>query len=181
MNYYSAVMICVMLSLILLCVLVHENERLGKRDKAIYYLTYALIGVSALSEWISIFISGNIEINSIFLRIAKCCDYVFTPMSGVAIVMQMRSRNVITKILYGVIGFNTLFQLTSFFTGWMTVISSDNTYSHGPLYGLYMAMYLVIVFLVIIQFGIYGRLFRKQNRLSLYLILLLILLGIALQ
>lgn len=181
MNYYSAVMICVMLSLILLCVLVHENERLGKRDKAIYYLTYALIGVSALSEWISIFISGNIEINSIFLRITKCCDYVFTPMSGVAIVMQMRSRNVITKILYGVIGFNTLFQLTSFFTGWMTVIRSDNTYSHGSLYGLYMAMYLVIVFLVIIQFGIYGRHFRKQNRLSLYLILLLILIGIALQ
>jgi hypothetical protein len=66
MNYYSAVMICVMLSLILLCVLVHENERLGKRDKAIYYLTYALIGVSALSEWISIFISGILRLTAYF-------------------------------------------------------------------------------------------------------------------
>ena len=160
MTFYSAVMLCVMVSLVILSILVHENERLAKRDKFAYYLTNILIGVSALSEWTGVQLGGKPEISSIFLRFVKCCDYIFTPMAGGVLCLQMRSRNTVNKLLFGTIAANTLFQIVSFFTGWMTKVSADNQYSHGQLYSVYVVIYLIITLLVIIQFGIYGASFK---------------------
>lgn len=181
MSYYTGIMICTWVSLAVLCVLVRENDRLPLKDKTTYYLTYALIGLSALTEWIGVMISGNAEISSNLLRFIKCCDYILTPMAGFAFVMQMRMRNKIDRVMSWLIAVNTVFQVISVFTGWMTVISPDNSYSHGSLYNVYMIIYLIIIVLVVVQFAIYGKTYRKQNRASLYLILLLTILGVALQ
>ena len=181
MTYYLAITICVLVSLVTLSTLVYENDRLGKSDKAIFYLSYILIGAAALSEWAGTRLSGNLGINSIFLRIVKCCDYILTPMIGGVFTLQMRFRNTITKALFGVLAFNTIFQIISFFTGWMTDISPDNQYSHGRFYAVYVAMYLIIAVLVIVQFWIFGMSYKKQNRASLFLMMSIVLLGIALQ
>ena len=47
-------------------------------------------------------------------------------------------------------------------------------YSHGPLYVLYMGVCFAIIILVIVEFILYGRSFRKQNRRSLFVIMLLV-------
>ncbi len=181
MTYFSAITICVIISLSILGILVHENERLGKKDKCIFYVTYILIGLSAITEWVGVQISGNVEISSTVLRIVKCFDYLLTPMVGLAFVIQMRLWNTVSKILSGAIIFNTIFQIVSFFTGWMIIIDPDNKYSHGKLYIVYVITYLMIILLVVIQFVIYGMSYRKQNRTSLFLVLFLTIVGIAFQ
>ena len=44
MNYYTAVMILMLMTLFILCILVWENGRIRSENKRIYYLTYFLIG-----------------------------------------------------------------------------------------------------------------------------------------
>jgi diguanylate cyclase (GGDEF)-like protein len=181
LKYYTAISVIVWLALLILCTLVYENDRISTRNRKIFYLTYVLIFIASLAEWVGVYISGITGIPGVCLRIVKCIDYILTPIAGAALVGQMRLRNVWTKILNVVILFNTLIQLVSFFTGWMTKVDEKHYYHHGPLYNIYIGEYVIVLLLVIILFLNYGKNFRKQNRLSIYLVMVFMLVGIIMQ
>ena len=181
LKYYTAISVIVWLALLILCTLVYENDRISTRKRKIFYLTYVLIFIASLAEWVGVYISGITGIPTVCLRIVKCIDYILTPIAGAALVGQMRLRNVWTKILNVVILFNTLIQLVSFFTGWMTKVDEKHYYHHGPLYNIYIGEYVIVLLLVIILFLNYGKNFRKQNRLSIYLVMVFMLVGIIMQ
>lgn len=181
LKYYTAISVIVWLALLILCTLVYENDRISTTKRKIFYLTYVLIFIASLAEWVGVYISGITGIPAVWLRIVKCIDYILTPIAGAALVGQMRLRNVWTKILNVVILFNTLFQLVSFFTGWMTKVDEKHYYYHGPLYNIYIGEYVIVLLLVIILFLNYGKNFRKQNRLSIYLVMVFMLVGIIMQ
>ena len=50
------------MALIVLCILVHENSWIGKKEKRLFYLTYGIIALSALAEWLGVQFSGNEDI-----------------------------------------------------------------------------------------------------------------------
>lgn len=181
LKYYTAISLIVWLALLILCTLVYENDRISTIKRKIFYLTYVLIFIASLAEWVGVYISGITGIPTVCLRIVKCIDYILTPIAGAALVGQMRLRNVWTKILNVVILFNTLIQLVSFFTGWMTIVDEKHYYHHGPLYNIYIGEYVIVLLLVIILFLNYGKNFRKQNRLSIYLVMVFMLVGIIMQ
>ena len=181
LKYYTAISVIVWLALLILCTLVYENDRINTRKRKMFYLTYVLIFIASLAEWVGVYISGITGIPTVCLRIVKCIDYILTPIAGAALVGQMRLRNVWTKILNVVILFNTLIQLVSFFTGWMTKVDEKHYYHHGPLYNIYIGEYVIVLLLVIILFLNYGKNFRKQNRLSIYLVMVFMLVGIIMQ
>ena len=181
LKYYTAISVIVWLALLILCTLVYENDRISTRKRKMFYLTYVLIFIASLAEWVGVYISGITCIPAVWLRIVKCIDYILTPIAGAALVGQMRLRNVWTKILNVVILFNTLIQLVSFFTGWMTKVDEKHYYHHGPLYNIYIGEYVIVLLLVIILFLNYGKNFRKQNRLSIYLVMVFMLVGIIMQ
>ena len=181
LKYYTAISVIVWLALLILCTLVYENDRISTRKRKIFYLTYVLIFIASLAEWVGVYISGITGIPTVCLRIVKCIDYILTPIAGAVLVGQMRLKNVWTKILNVVILFNTLIQLVSFFTGWMTKVDEKHYYHHGPLYNIYIGEYVIVLLLVIILFLNYGKNFRKQNRLSIYLVMVFMLVGIIMQ
>ena len=84
MNYYTAVMILMLMTLFILCILVWENGRIRSENKRIYYLTYFLIGLSALAEKTGLQLSGNKDFPVWLLIIVKVADYILTPMAGAA-------------------------------------------------------------------------------------------------
>ena len=180
-DYYTSILILSWLSLLTLCILVWENNRINRKDKKIFYLTYFLIAVSALSEWTGLKLCGNENVPEELLRSVKMFDYILTPMAGGAIIGQIKIRNRWHKFLAGTICFNTLFQFVSVFTGWMVKVDDNNNYSHGSLYFVYVIIYLIIIAVVIIEFIIYGLKFSKHNRISLYSILVLMITGIGIQ
>ena len=181
LKYYTAISVIVWLALLILCTLVYENDRISTRKRKMFYLTYVLIFIASLAEWVGVYISGITGIPTVCLRIVKCIDYILTPIAGAVLVGQMRLKNVWTKILNVVILFNTLIQLVSFFTGWMTKVDEKHYYHHGPLYNIYIGEYVIVLLLVIILFLNYGKNFRKQNRLSIYLVMVFMLVGIIMQ
>ena len=164
-----------------LCILLWENSWIPKEDKRHFYLTYGIIALAALAEWTGIQLNGNESIPKWVLAGVKCADYVLTPLAGGALAAQMKLRNRWHTALIAVLAANTLFQIVACFNRWMLVIDDQNHYSHGPLYTVYILVYLLVIILMAAQFLSYGRSYRRQNRVSLYSVLFLVIVGIGIQ
>ena len=180
-TYYTSVTIISWAALAVLCILVHENDRMTRNDKVRAYLAYAVIALAALSEWLGVQLSGNTENPVWVLKMVKCADYILTPASGWMLAEQLKRKTVIRRIIFGLVCFNTIFQIIASFTGWMTVVDSQNHYTHGPCYPAYEMLYFLLMLLIVADFISYGRKFRRQNQVSMYAILLLVLIGILMQ
>ena len=181
MTFYTAIIIVVWLALIVLSILVHENNRISNHTKAVMYLTYAVTAVAALAEWLGVQFNGNAKIPVDLLKTVKLFDYILTPIAGGAIVLQLRTKTIWKKIIFGILGVNLIFQIVSVFTGLMLVVDADHFYHHGPAYIAYIIIYSLIIIFVIIEFAVYGAKFKKQNRVSLYALLVFVAVGILLQ
>ncbi len=180
-SYYTMIILLSLMALGILCILVRENGRLPAKDKHMFYLTYGLIALSAVAEWLGIQMNGQADMPRWSLLVIKCCDYILTPFAGGIFIGQMRIRNIWSRILVFVLMVNTVFQVISVFTGWMVTLDDQNRYAHGPLYIWYVAVYVIVIIIIMIQFMIYGKSFRRQNRISLYSIVFLVVAGIIIQ
>ena len=180
-DYYSSIILLSISAVLVLCILVKENARIRKEDKAAFYVAYLFVIVSALSEWAGVKMVGNENIPKLFLQIVKCADYILTPIAGAALVGPMKQYTIWNKILKGILVVNIIFQILAAFFGWMTVIDEHNHYTHGPLYPVYIAIYCLVIVFVIAVFIVYGKSFVRHNVKSLFAIIILVLLGIALQ
>lgn len=181
MTFYTAIIIVVWLALIVLSILVHENNRISNHTKAVMYLTYAVTAVAALAEWLGVQFNGNPKIPVDVLKTVKLFDYILTPIAGGAIVLQLRTKTIWKKIIFVILGINVIFQIVSVFTGLMLVVDENHIYHHGPAYIAYIIIYSLIIVFVIIEFAMYGAKFKKQNRVSLYALLVFVAVGILLQ
>ena len=182
MNYYTPLVIVVWLALILLGVLVFENNRIKKQDKAILYFTYAMVALAATAEWLGLMLNGKPTTPEWLLRGVKFFDYVLTPVVGGIIVLQFKkTAKIITYSIFALLAVNFVFQFISLFTNWMMIIDETNTYKHGNLYIIYIIFYFAVLLLVVLGFAFYGRTFRRQNRVSLYSIMAFVVIGIAFQ
>ena len=181
MSYYTAITTLTWLTLAVMCILVRENGRFRKEDRVRHYVVYAFIAVSALAEWLARMFDGVEGLPTWPIMLAKCIDYMLTPLAGGVIVKQMGLKNRMTKVLDIILAANCVFQVIAFFGGWMVVIDEHNHYHHGDLYMLYMVFYLAVIVLILLSFRLYGTYFRKQNRGSLFAIMLLLVVGVVLQ
>ena len=181
MSYYTAVSILSWASLAVLGILVAENDRLPRKQKRVLYIAYIVVALAALAEWMGLYLNGNPDYSPWAIRVVKCADYILTPLVGGVIAMQFDSRTINSLFIGVLIEVNTVFQIVSLFTGWMIRVDSTNHYSHGPLYNAYMIMYLVLIFLVILEYFIYGQNYRRQNRVSLYASMITVIAGIMMQ
>ena len=179
--YYTSIIVITWMILLVLCILVHENDRFQKDEKNRYYLVYAIIASAALGEWLGAFFNGMTGISPAPLVAAKFADYILTPLAGGIIVIQLGERNRLNTAINVVLIANVVFQVLALFGGWMMVVDDQNVYHHGSLYFIYVFVCLSVLVLVAMQFLVYGRSFSRQNRLSLYAIMLLILFGVAMQ
>ena len=180
-SYYTVLMILCWMALIVLCVLVHESSWISHEDKRLFYLTYGIIILSSFAEWLGVQLSGNEAIPVWALETVKCLDYILTPMAGGAIVAQMKLRNRWYKVLIGVLIGNTVWQIATCFNGLMIQIDDHHRYVHGPLYGVYVAIYLAVIVLTAAEFLIFGLAYRKRNRFSTISVFVLLLVGIGMQ
>jgi diguanylate cyclase (GGDEF)-like protein len=182
MQYYIVLTIIVWLALIVLSVLVFENHRIKKDEKRVLYITYLLTALAATAELLGLLFNGHSSIPSWVIKLVKFFDYALTPIAGGIIVLQFKkSLKLFTYIIFGLLAFNILFQFVSLFTDWMIVIDNANNYAHGKLYLIYIIIYFAIVALVIVEFALHGRKFRRHNRVSLFGILIFLVTGITLQ
>lgn len=181
MTYYTTVMAIIWMALAVLCELVRENDRMSRQNRRLCYVEFALIAAASLAEWCALMLDGRQGIPAWLLLVAKWADYILTPLAGGAIAYQLQLHNKWEKVLAGLLVFNTCFQTLAFATGQMIVIDEHNHYAHASLHVVYVALYIAVFAVTVIQFALYGRTFRKQNRGSLYMTVALAIAGVAAQ
>ena len=181
LRYYSSIILISWMALLSLSTLIHENAHIASEDKRLLYLTYVLIFLSSLSEWLGVHMNHWSSVPTWALKAVKCADYILTPLAGGKLLAQMRIRNRWQIVLYGILIANTVFQIVAVFNGWMITIDPEGHYMHGPYYGVYMIVCLAITAVVIIQFILYSRSFRRQNLKSLCTIMALVITAILIQ
>ena len=167
--------------MVILSILAHENNRFDRKTKRLYYEVYLIVALSAIFEWLGVYLSGNMDYPTWMLQVVKCGDYILTPFACVALLIQLRNNKKFVGTVFSILTFNMVLQLLTAFTGGMINIDSHNHYTHGPLYPIYMVVYFVLIILIIVGFIQYGRNFRRQNRVSLYAIMIFIIGGILMQ
>ena len=180
-SYYTMLSILCWMALGVLWILVWENSWIPSRDKRLFYLTYGIIALSSVTEWIGVQLNGNEAVPVWVLAMVKCADYILTPMAGGAFVAQMKLHDRWSRVLKAVLACNAVFQVIAALNHWMIVIDEQHRYSHGPLYTVYMLVYLLVIFIAGVEFRSYGKAYRRQNRISLYSVLLLVVIGIGMQ
>ncbi len=181
MTYYSYIIMLTILALAVLSVLVSENDRISHQKKRLFVLTNALIAVAALAECAGIHINGKEYIPSGVLVAVKTVDYIFTPTTGGALTALMQTENQKRSLFPWLFVGNAVFQVIAAFQGWMIEIDEQHWYTHGPLYPVYMAFYVLIIINLLVKMVFYGKSFRKQNKTSLYATIALVFIGIAMQ
>lgn len=181
MNYYTSVIIIILLALTVLSILVSENNRISQNKKQLFIATNILIAIAAIAECAGVHIGGNPNISKGVLAAVKAVDYTLTPMTGGALIALMEEKNQKSRLLVSIFVCNTILQIVSAFHGWMVVIDDKNYYTHGPLYPVYMALYSLVIIILAIKMLSYGKSFKKQNRGSLYATILLVFIGIGMQ
>ena len=181
MNYYTSVIVIILLALVVLSVLISENNRISRHKKQHFLTTNLLIALAAIAECAGVHISGKAYIPWGVLAAVKAIDYTLTPMIGGALITLMQKSNVKNRLIHGLFAANAILQAISAFQGWMVVIDDRNYYTHGPLYPLYMVLYCMVIITAAATMLSYGKSFRKQNRKSLYATMLLVFIGIGMQ
>ena len=93
----------------------------------------------------------------------------------------MGLRNRWEKAMMAILAVNAGLQLLALTGNWMITIDAQNRYVHGPLYPVYILLCLAIFAMMILQFALYGRSHRQQNRTALYAVMPVVLVAVAMQ
>lgn len=178
---YAALTALSCAALVIMMVMIRENGRMKRDTKKRLYLTYAAIIASAVTEAAAVGLNGAPAWSRSLHLALKGLDYALTPCVGFMFVFQIQRDQKLRNLLLALLAANALLQIASFFTGWVYYVDGDNFYHHGPLYLLYALVYAALMLFAGWQFILYSRRFKSSNRLSLLLIVLFIIAGIAAQ
>ena len=180
MHYTSAIIISCM-SILCLTLLVHGNTHISKDAKRRFYRSYIIILIAVLSEWLSVMLDGTPWWTRSIHYFAKFLDYVFTPAAGIFFVRQILGRSKTDKVTVRILLLNLVFQFSSVFTGWTYFLDENNYMHHGPLWWVYMLVYLYSIAYVICCVVVFSRSFDRRNLIPLAFIIVIILVGAAIQ
>lgn len=161
--------------------MIRENGRMQRDTKKRLYLTYGVILLAAVTEAAALWLNGApAETRPLHLAV-KGLDYCLSPLVGLTLIHQLRHEARWNRLLLGILLVNVALQAASFFTGSVYYVDADNIYHHGPLYILYVLMYGIVIALTAWQFILYSHRFKSGNRVSLQMIVLFVVAGIAAQ
>lgn len=113
MNYYTSVIVIILLALGVLSVLISENNRISRSKKQHFLITNLLIALAAIAECAGVHISGNPSVPAWLLASVKAVDYTLTPLTGCALITLMQKPNTKNSVIPWLFVGNTVFQALS--------------------------------------------------------------------
>ena len=161
---YSAIIIITILTMTVLAYLIRVNGRLSREEKRRFYLICLSISLAAGAEWFAVLLDGGPMWTYQLHLLAKCLDYSFTPLCGLFFIRLLSNHRGIIRLTQVLLIVNTLVEIASMFTGWTFYLDGQNVHQHGPIYLVYVIVFMGEVVLILISFLEYGRHYDNRNR-----------------
>lgn len=181
MSYYTAVIFLSCATLSMFAKLAHDNQQIDRITKTNFFRTSLVIIIAMLAEWGGIALNGAPSWTVPLHIVVKAADYVFTPLLGLELVnIVMPDGRLQNYLKYLMIG-NVLVEIVSIFNGCVFYVDAQNIYHHGPLFPVYMLIFVLALFSVL---WAYLKAFRDSSNsydISTVYIILMTAVGIGLQ
>ena len=162
MDFYTAVVLITSFSMVMACISVWENGFLGRKKKIMFCLVFGLLAVLNIAEWTFAHF-GSYSVSLIPLRVAaKFIELTLTPTVSILVVLALgKPKTILWAFIPSIL--NLVLQVVSLFTGCVFSIGPDGSYTHGPFFYFYVALYSLGVLYLFVYIYLFSRRFQHHG------------------
>ena len=147
-NYYTGVTILAVFSMVLMVMFTNANPVFTSRKKRQFTISFYVTIIGAVAEWGAKFLEANTSI--IWLHtVVKTIDLIVAPTIPMFIIPAITDTEKYIKTMFWLVLGNAVLEILSCFTGLIFFVDASNVYHHGPLYGIYIFVYMAEAFMLI--------------------------------
>jgi len=180
MDYYTAIITIQIFAAIVMIFMISSNPIISNRMKRDFVTEFALLALISTTEWLNIRMNGAPENLRVLHYAVKAIEFISIP---VMLAMGVMMFEVFKKgrILIIAVVLQGILELISPFFGWIFYMDENNCYVRGPYYFVYVAFYVIEVFVIMAELILAGKRFQNSNLMMLLLGASFIFYGIAIQ
>ena len=142
MDFYTAIVLLVIIMVVVNGIDIFSNRLIGIRMKRNSLITCSLIVFALFFEWLGVKVNGvasHIEIH----KLAKLLEFSIAPLIAVfATVSYSKIRH--PKIITAVMTAHIVFEAVALHFGWVISVDSSGRYHRGPLYPIYILVFSIL-------------------------------------
>lgn len=179
-NQYTATIYLILFALFIMIWIVRNNDILEEKKKNQFITIFAMIMVSAASEWCGNFLDGKGESVRILHILARTVDHSVAPAISI-VFMNILSARKKTAFLILPLVIHGILELASGYWGFIYYIDENGRYYHGDFYWIYIAVYLYCTIFLLIEAARFSMKYQSSNRVILEMVFLFLAAGIILR
>lgn len=149
MDLYTAGIILIAISMIIMIVSVGLNSAFSREKKIYSIILFCIVGLCALAECAGTkFKEGTPELKNLHILV-KWFELSFAPaigfMPGLIFKKTGKRFGIIEWIVIGVLSVHIILETISSFTGFIYKVDENNVYTHGSAYCIYLIVYTICI------------------------------------
>ena len=143
-KYYTAITVLCVLSMASMLLCVSSSRTLSGTEKRYFRFEFSIIALAALCEWLGVMLNGTGPRTVIWHRAVKVIEFSAAPCIGIfmALILDAPHKEAAMVILL----LHALLQVVLSFSGVIIQVDAESSYTHGPLYEIYMVVYVAALF-----------------------------------
>ena len=175
LSYYTIQMILTVVLMAMMILMVSGSQLLSRIRARSFIISFIMIALAAISEWIGVYVNGNPEMRTLHL-VAKAFELSIAPFIPVVIAISIGSRKRVS-VLSAVMCANVPLEITSIFRELVFSVDENGFYTHDKLYFVYYLFVAVGVMYLIAETYMLSRHNMSYRSHCLFAILLLLILS----
>lgn len=143
-KYYTAITALCVLSMASMLLCVSSSRTLSGTEKRYFRFEFSIIALAALCEWLGVMLNGTGPRTVFWHRAVKVVEFSAAPCIGIfmALILDAPHKEAAMVILL----LHTLLQVVLGFSGAIIQVDAESNYTRGPLYEIYMVVYVAALF-----------------------------------
>lgn len=176
-SYYTYIVIISSLSLLIISIGTAENHNISKRTSRQFCALFLTVAALNWLELLSSVLNGGVAELRIMHIIAKFAEHTLTPAAPL-IALKILGCAKLPKPPTVMFFVNLAAHIVSLFNGCVYSVDSNNIYVKGPLYFLYIFMFLLWIIYILIYCLKFGKRYQFTNMRFMSMIMLLLVIAV---
>jgi diguanylate cyclase (GGDEF)-like protein len=179
-NYFLYITIIALLILTMMCIMTFCNDLMERKQKQGFIIFFVLIGLIFIAEVVTVVADGTtLQFRWVHI-ISNYLGFALTPLLPLVLGASIDNIKKVRLPIFTVLTYD-IFLAISIPFGLVFCVDMNNTYSRGPLFNIYLIMYLIgIVYLFWVTIRMTMQ-YQNRNSIFLYMMFIFLLFGTAVQ